>query len=391
MSYLALARKHRPQTFQAVVGQDFVVQALRNIVLKQRIHHAYLLTGTRGVGKTTLARILAKALNCTDSQAGEPCGQCHTCTAIHQGQFADLIEIDAASRTKVEDTRDLLNNVQYAPVHGQYKIYIIDEVHMLSGHSFNALLKTLEEPPAHVIFILATTDPQRLPITVLSRCLQFHLKQIAVETIETHLQTVLDQENINADPAALKPIADAATGSLRDALSLLDQALANSDDTLDAQTVRNMLGCIQPAKLHELVTLIKNQSGQAIMDWVAHAADLGLDFSQLTDDLLQLLHLTAVMQAVPDSLPSTDVNYAAVQELATLLASEETQLFYEIIISCKKHAPYAVSTRQSFEMMLLRLLAFCPSTFQAEATNTTQAQPKTKPSEKKKSLSSLMS
>lgn len=355
MAYLALARQYRPQRFCDVVGQAFVVQALRNAVSNQRLHHAILLTGTRGIGKTTLARIVAKAINCLHSDQGEPCNQCAPCLAITQGQFADVLEIDAASRTKVEDTRELLSSVHYAPTHGRYKVYIIDEVHMLSGHSFNALLKTLEEPPAHVMFLLATTDPQRLPITVLSRCLQFHLHPLTETMIANHLADILKQQQIPAASEALAALARAAKGSLRDGLSLLDQALAATPDGLSSTTVQDMLGHLPSSELSELLNYIIVGNTKAALDWVDHCAEKNMDFNQLTDDLLDRLHHIARQQASQEDSASTDIQHAALS-----LSPETVQLYYEIVILNKKSLPFAASLAQGFAMLVIRLILFQP-------------------------------
>ncbi len=360
MSYLVLARKYRPQIFSQVIGQDFSVQSLINSLQQQRMHHAYLFTGTRGVGKTSIARILAKALNCQQLQQGEPCGQCDSCLAITAGNFADLIEIDAASKTKVEDTRDLLSNVQYAPTYGRYKIYLIDEVHMLSNHSFNALLKTLEEPPPHVVFLLATTDPQRLPITILSRCLQFHLKKMLPTLIQQQLSTILQQEGITSETQALLPIAEAADGSMRDALSLLDQAIAYCDGDITEDKVRELLGCIAPISLIELMQAIISNKGEQALSWVNQVAERGYDFQQLIDELLKLLHCVALAQIIPSSLDKNNAQTEAIRQLTQQCSAEDIQLYYQIALLSKRDLALAPCPQRGFEMMIVRLLAFQP-------------------------------
>ena len=308
MSYQVLARKWRPQTFADVVGQEHVLTALANGLSLGRIHHAYLFSGTRGVGKTTIARLLAKGLNCETGITATPCGQCDNCREIEQGRFVDLIEIDAASRTKVEDTRDLLDNVQYAPARGRFKVYLIDEVHMLSRHSFNALLKTLEEPPPHVKFLLATTDPQKLPVTILSRCLQFHLKALDVDQIRQQLETVLTAEQITSDARALQLLARAADGSMRDALSLTDQAIAMGQGQVTAATVSQMLGTLDDEQPLAILEALVSADGEKVMAQVAQAASRGVDWENLLVETLALLHRIAMVQLLPSML---DNHYAA--------------------------------------------------------------------------------
>src|SRR5690625_3668173 len=327
MSYQVLARKWRPRSFAEMVGQEHVLRALVNGLSSGRLHHAYLFTGTRGVGKTTIARIIAKCLNCEQGVSSTPCEKCSACVEINQGRFVDLIEVDAASRTKVEDTRDLLDNVQYAPTRGRYKVYLIDEIHMLSTHSFNALLKTLEEPPAHVKFLLATTDPQKIPVTILSRCLQFNLKRISAEQIGAHLQTILDAEGIDWEPAALTDIARAADGSVRDSLSLLDQAISFGGGSVREADVRSMLGAIDREFIFDLLDALAVEDGAAILEIIERMAERAPDFAEALADLLLALHRLAVMQTVPGSLPDDTPGKERLDVLAQQLAREDVQLF----------------------------------------------------------------
>lgn len=361
MSYQVLARKWRPQTFAEVVGQEHVLTALANGLSLGRIHHAYLFSGTRGVGKTTIARLLAKGLNCETGITATPCGQCDNCREIEQGRFVDLIEIDAASRTKVEDTRDLLDNVQYAPARGRFKVYLIDEVHMLSRHSFNALLKTLEEPPAHVKFLLATTDPQKLPVTILSRCLQFHLKAMDVEQIRTQLETVLLAEHITSDARALQLLARAADGSMRDALSLTDQAIAMGQGQVTTDTVSQMLGTLDDEQPLAILEALVSADGEKVMAQVAQAASRGVDWENLLVETLALLHRIAMVQLLPAVL---DNHYAAIEqrlrELARTLPPTDVQLYYQTLLVGRKELAYAPDRRMGVEMTLLRALAFHP-------------------------------
>ncbi|HEI8867442.1 DNA polymerase III subunit gamma/tau [Serratia sp. AKBS12] len=361
MSYQVLARKWRPQTFADVVGQEHVLTALANGLTLGRIHHAYLFSGTRGVGKTTIARLLAKGLNCETGITATPCGQCDNCREIEQGRFVDLIEIDAASRTKVEDTRDLLDNVQYAPARGRFKVYLIDEVHMLSRHSFNALLKTLEEPPAHVKFLLATTDPQKLPVTILSRCLQFHLKALDVEQIRNQLETVLQAEQIASDARALQLLARAADGSMRDALSLTDQAIAMGEGQVTSATVSHMLGTLDDEQPLAILEALVNADGEKVMAQVAQAAARGVDWESLLVETLALLHRIAMVQLLPSVL---DHHYAAIEqrlrELARSLPPADVQLYYQTLLVGRKELAYAPDRRMGVEMTLLRALAFHP-------------------------------
>ncbi|MDH5472901.1 MAG: DNA polymerase III subunit gamma/tau [Gammaproteobacteria bacterium] len=362
MSYQVLARKWRPSKFTEMVGQEHVLRALTNALDEQRLHHAYLFTGTRGVGKTTVARIFAKALNCETGVTSTPCGQCSACKAIAEGRFIDLIEVDAASRTKVEDTRELLDNVQYAPSQGRFKVYLIDEVHMLSGHSFNALLKTLEEPPPHVKFLLATTDPQKLPVTVLSRCLQFNLKRMPMSLIEEHLQYILQQENVAFEQTALRLLANGADGSMRDALSLLDQAIAYGGGKLATEEVRAMLGTVSRDRIMSILRGLVAGDAQAVMSEVAALSEMTPDFPAALADLLALLHQMALAQHVPDAVDENLVEREDIKILATQISSEDVQLFYQVGLMGRKDLPLAPDERTGFEMALLRMLAFKPVT-----------------------------
>ena len=360
MSHQVLAVKWRPKSFSQVMGQQHVLQALVNSLQMGRLHHAYLFSGTRGVGKTTIARILAKSLNCEQGVTATPCGICSSCTEIDEGRFVDLLEIDAASRTRVEDTRELLDNVQYLPTRGRYKVYLIDEVHMLSRHSFNALLKTLEEPPEHVKFLLATTDPQKLPVTVLSRCLQFNLKPLQKAELELQLKNVLTHESIDFEPEALSLLSDAADGSVRDALSLTEQALAYGQGRINTADICTMLGTISPGNVVVLLTLIKNKEATAVMQWVDEMAVQGADFTGLFNQLLLLLHEIARSQLIAEPLEQDKAL------LANDLDPEQIQLFYQIVLMAKKDLPYAIDEKSAFEMALLRLLSFAPEPLQAK-------------------------
>lgn len=360
MSYQVLARKWRPHTFEQVVGQQHVLTALTNALDQGRLHHAYLLSGTRGVGKTTIARILAKSLNCEQGISSHPCGVCDTCREIDQGNFVDLLEIDAASRTKVEDTRELLDNVQYRPARGRFKVYLIDEVHMLSRHSFNALLKTLEEPPPYVKFLLATTDPQKLPITILSRCLQFHLKSLEQTQIAKQLEWVLDQEGQPFEPRALLALAKAADGSMRDALSLTDQALAHGNGSVRLDSVLAMLGTLDHRHLHQLLEAILRQDAPATMAKITEIATLGPDFDQLHAELEGLLHRIAMAQLLPASVQEQGADADSLLQLAKAMSPEEVQLCYQIVLGGRKDLPWAPDGRTALEMTCLRMLAFSP-------------------------------
>lgn len=360
MSYQVLARKWRPGNFQEVVGQQHVLTALSNSLAQNRLHHAYLFSGTRGVGKTTIARILAKSLNCEKGVTAIPCGVCDHCQAIDQGRFVDLLEIDAASRTKVDDTREMLDNVQYKPAQGRYKVYLIDEVHMLSKHSFNALLKTLEEPPEYVKFLLATTDPQKLPITVLSRCLQFHLKTILPQEIETQLAYILGQEQATFEHAALTVIATAAEGSMRDALSLTDQALAFGSGHIEYQAVLKMLGSIDSNHLHYLLHFIASGNVPKVFQKIEEFVHLGADFATLHQSLASLCHEIALLQMQPQK---NVTKKSAVQLLAERLTPEEVQLYYQIAVQGYKDYAFAPNGKIAFEMTVMRLLAFKPANY----------------------------
>jgi DNA polymerase-3 subunit gamma/tau len=359
VSYTVLARKWRPRRFEELVGQPHVVQALANSLADNRLHHAYLFTGTRGIGKTTVARLLAKALNCETGIVAEPCGVCSACTAIDEGRFVDLIEVDAASRTKVDDTRELLDNVQYAPTRGRFKVYLIDEVHMLSNHSFNALLKTLEEPPPHVKFLLATTDPQKLPVTVLSRCLQFNLKRFTVAQIQAQLEKICSKEHIVFDAAGLKAIARAAAGSMRDALSLLDQSIAFGGGKVEGPLVAAMLGSIDRDHVLRLLAALARQDGAALLEEVEKLDESAPDYASVLDELLEALQRIAVLQLVGGR--SDDEEFAAVQPFVGQFSAEDTQLYYQIALHGRRDLPIGREPRMGFEMTLLRMLAFRPA------------------------------
>ncbi len=343
-----------------MVGQEHVRRALTNALASDRLHHAYLFTGTRGVGKTTVARLFAKALNCEQGVSVEPCGVCSACTAIDAGRFMDLIEVDAASRTGVDDTRDLLENVQYAPTQGRYKVYLIDEVHMFSRSSFNALLKTLEEPPPHIKFLLATTDPQKIPATILSRCLQFNLRALTPEQVGGQLQRVMLAEEIAPDPAAVELLARAAAGSMRDALSLLDQALAHGGGALQADAVRTMLGTLDRSHAVRLLNSLADSDGPALLAALAETNAQAADPAAVLDDLLRLLHQVALYQAVPGASLAADADPAVVSALAGRIAAEDVQLYYQMALTGRRDLPLAPDPASGLEMLLLRLLVFRP-------------------------------
>lgn len=360
MSYQVLARKWRPKNFHELVGQDHVRKALVSALDNDRLHHAYLFTGTRGVGKTTIARIIAKCLNCETGVTSRPCGECTSCREINEGRFVDLIEVDAASRTKVEDTRELLDNVQYAPSRGRYKVYLIDEVHMLSTHSFNALLKTLEEPPPHVKFLLATTDPQKLPVTVLSRCLQFNLKNMPPERVVEHLTNVLTQEQIPFEEAALWQLGRAADGSMRDALSLTDQAIAYGQGHVDAAQVSEMLGLVDHRHVGALIDHLVNRDAKALLGEVARLSEQAADFETILSDMALYLHRMAVAQVLPDAVDNALGDREQVLSQAARLTAEDVQLYYQIAIKSQEDLPLAPDARSGFEMALIRMVAFAP-------------------------------
>ena len=362
MSYQVLARKWRPSRFSEIVGQDHVVRAMRNALDQQRLHHAYLFTGTRGVGKTTLARILAKCLNCEQGVSSEPCGECSACREIAEGRFVDLIEVDAASRTRVDDTRELLENVQYAPTQGRYKVYLVDEVHMLSTHSFNALLKTLEEPPPHVKFLLATTDPQKLPVTVLSRCLQFNLKRVPEDRIAAHLEQVLTSEQVEFEAGAIRHLAHAADGSLRDALSLLDQAIAFGDGVVRDDEIGQMLGSVSRQHLQLMLKAVADGDALEVMRLVDALAEMAPDYDQVLAGIITLLHDLALAQHVPGSLELRGVDVDEISAIAREMAPEDIQLYYEIAVRARRDLPLIPDQRNGLEMALLRMLAFRPDT-----------------------------
>lgn len=356
-----LARKWRPKTFAQLAGQEHVVRALTNALTQNRLHHAYLFTGTRGVGKTTIARIFAKSLNCVNGITATPCGECSACREIDSGRFVDLVELDAASNTQVDNMRELLESALYAPTSARFKVYIIDEVHMLSKSAFNAMLKTLEEPPGHVKFILATTDPQKIPVTVLSRCLQFNLKQLPPDLIIEHLRYVLEQEKIAFESGAIALIAKAAQGSMRDALSLLDQAIAYSAGKVEETVVRTMLGAIDQSYLFDLLAALRAQNGAALIEIADNMATRSVAFDSALQELATLLHRIALAQTVPQAIADDEPERARLLELAQAFAPEEVQLFYQIAIHGRDEIDLAPDEYAGFTMTLLRMLAFAPS------------------------------
>lgn len=360
MSYQVLARKWRPRTFREMVGQEHVLQALINALDHDRLHHAYLFTGTRGVGKTTIARILAKCLNCEVGVSSVPCNECSSCIEINEGRFVDLIEVDAASRTKVEDTRELLENVQYAPTRGRYKVYLIDEVHMLSNSSFNALLKTLEEPPPHVKFLLATTDPQKLPVTILSRCLQFNLKNMNPEKIVSHLQFVLEKEMVPFEDAGLWQLARSADGSMRDALSLTDQSIAFGDGKITDADVRTMLGTIDQSLVYDVLKGLIAEDIKQLLSAVANLSEHSPDYSAALAELIATLHRIAIAQALPEAVDNSQGDRQQIYEFAQAITAEDIQLYYQTALLGRRDLPLVPDPRSGFEMVLLRMLAFKP-------------------------------
>jgi len=361
MSYQVLARKWRPKKFEELMGQEHVVTVLVNALAQQRLHHAYLFTGTRGVGKTTIARIFAKSLNCEVGVTATPCGICDTCLEIDQGRFVDLLEIDAASKTKVDDTREILDNVQYAPTRGRYKVYLIDEVHMLSRHSFNALLKTLEEPPEHVKFILATTDPQKLPVTVLSRCLQFHLKALTVNQIETKLSQILDSEQVNHENGTLTLLAKAARGSMRDSLSLTDQAIAQGRGSITLANIQQMLGGLDQDWIYKILINLLKQDGKTLMSLTQEIASFAPSYTRLFAELIQLFHQIAINQIVDQHFDLSPEHAQLLKKFSQVMSPEDVQLYYQICVNGRKDLSYASDEQAAFDMTLLRMFAFKPT------------------------------
>lgn len=369
-AYQVLARKWRPKTFKDLIGQQHVIKALQNALSQGMLHHAYLLTGTRGVGKTTIARILAKSLNCEQVHNGEPCGQCQNCQDIDAGRFVDLLEIDAASNTGIDNIREVLENAQYAPTTGKYKVYIIDEVHMLSKSAFNAMLKTLEEPPAHVKFILATTDPHKVPITVLSRCLQFVLRNMTPQQVAEHLAFILNQEQINHDQASLALLGRAAQGSMRDALSLLDQAIAMGSGTVNEQDVRQMIGAVDKRYLYELLSHLVVQNGTALIQQAQQMANNAIGFDNALTELAALLQKIALYQTIPNAVAEDDPDHETIKNLAPQFSSEQIQLYYQCVIHGKQDLSLAPDEYAGFVMTLIRMLAFAPLAANTTPINT---------------------
>ena len=377
MSYQVLARKWRPRTFQDMVGQSHVLKALSNALDQDRLHHAYLFSGTRGVGKTTLARILAKCLNCDKGVSSNPCGECNACVSIDEGRFIDLIEVDAASRAKVEETRDLMDNVQYAPTSGRYKVYLIDEIHMFSNHSFNALLKTLEEPPPHVKFLLATTEPKKLPVTILSRCLQFNLSHLTHDQIARQVEMILGEESIEFDHASVELIARGADGSMRDALSLLDQAIAHGGGVLKDDQVRSMMGTIESADLNGLIQALIDADAEALLNKIETIALQSPDFDSLLSELLSLLQKIAIIQVLPENSNNPLIENKEIVNFANAMNKEDTQLYYQIGMMGRKDLYLAPDAKSGFEMVMIRMLAFRPVTAGEVTTKTQTLKPAT--------------
>lgn len=389
MSYQVLARKWRPKKFEELMGQEHVVTVLVNALAQQRLHHAYLFTGTRGVGKTTIARIFAKSLNCEIGITATPCGKCDTCLEIDQGRFVDLLEIDAASKTKVDDTREILDNVQYAPTRGRYKVYLIDEVHMLSRHSFNALLKTLEEPPEHVKFILATTDPQKLPVTVLSRCLQFHLKALTVSQIETKLIEILAQERVNHEDGTLTLLAKAARGSMRDSLSLTDQAVAQGQGNITLGNIQQMLGGLDQNWIYKIVIDLLKQDGISLMALTQEIASCAPSYSRLFAELIQLFHQIAIVQIVDQHFDLSPEHAQLLKKFSHAMSPEDVQLYYQICVNGRKDLSYASDEQAAFDMTLLRMFAFKPMQNEQLPNENTNSQPSCELQSMQDSLSTL--
>ena len=369
MSYQVLARKWRPANFNELVGQEHVQRALVNALDEDRLHHAYLFTGTRGVGKTTIARIFAKSLNCETGVTSKPCGQCGACTEIAEGRFIDLVEVDAASRTGVDDTRELLENVQYAPSRGRYKVYLIDEVHMFSKSSFNALLKTLEEPPPHVKFLLATTEPQKLPVTILSRCLQFNLKRMSPGLIIGQLQHILDAENVQYDLAALQLLSEAADGSMRDALSLLDQGLSFGAGEIRETEIRSMLGSVARDSVMNIFRALLSRNANSVLTEINAVAELSPDYESVLVDLTSLLHHMALAKTVPEALGEYVSHHEELLEISEQISSEDIQLFYQIALTGRRDLPLCPDAKSGFEMLMLRMLTFRPAINKAAVTS----------------------